>query len=288
MVTDMKKLPCVSLCLLAAACLAAAECRKNTNAYVSPTERGEPFLLKNGLTNYVVTWRYTNPSPTQPGRVLVGMPAPVNTTGFSRKDFTSIVLNGIDSRVLEPKKFEMFNTEETSGVDIHYNFDGVPMIQRFAVSDASPLLSMTWRRGAGKPMRPIESLSIRFTVLPCASGRARDSYSREVVTPAGKYLPKGKARWRKRKLSVRDTFLILQDAKYQGGQQSPNAGPVVLCPGWKSILSGMVMFGVHQDLYVNFELDPKAESWSFGLLDSEAKRSNAEFAAFLKELKLVP
>lgn len=284
----MKKLPCVSLCLLAAVCLAAAECRKNTNAYVAPTERGEPFLLKNGLTNYVVTWRYTNPSPTQPGTVLVGMPAPVNATGFSRKDFTSIVLNGIDSRVLEPKKFKMFNDETSSGVDVHYNFDGVPMIQRFAVSDASPLLSMTWRRGVGKPVRPIESLSIRFTVLPCASGRARDSYAREVVTPAEKYQPRGKLRWRKQKLAPRDAFLVLQDSKYQSGPQSPNAGPVVLCPGWKSILSGTVRFGVHQDVYVDFKLDPTAESWSFGLLDSEAKRSNEGFAAFLRELKLVP
>ena len=178
----MKKLICASLCLIAAASVLGAECRKNTNAYVAPTERGVPWLLKNKLTNYVVTYRYTNPSPTQAASVLVGMPAPVNVTGFSRKDFTSLVINGVDSRVLEPKKFEIFNTKESSGVDVHYNFDGIPMIQRFSVSDSSPLLTMTWLRGKGKPVQPIRTMVVRFIITPCTAGPARGSFARQVVS----------------------------------------------------------------------------------------------------------
>ena len=283
----MKKLICASLCLIATVSVFGAECRKNNNAYVAPTERGVPWLMKNNLTNYVVTYRYTNPSPTQAASVLLGMPAPVNTTGFSRKDFTSLVINDIDSRVLEPKKFEPFNNQQEAGVDVHYNFNGIPMIQRFSVSDSSPLLTMTWLRGPGDPVQPIKSISIRFSAMPCAAGRSKDSYSREVVTPATKYSPKGKARWRKQKLTSRDTVLILQDSKYQSGPQSPNAAPVVLCPGWKSIKSGIVMFGTHQDVYINFELKPDADSWSFGLLDSEVRRSNSDFAAFLKKAGVI-
>ncbi len=280
----MKKLICASLCLIAAASVFGAECRRNTNAYVAPTERGVPWLLKNNLTNYVVTYRYTNPSPTQAATVLLGMPAPVNVTGFSRKDFTSIVINGVDSRVLEPKKFEPFNNQQEAGVDVYYNFDGIPMIQRFSVSDSSPLLTMTWRRGPGNAYQQIKTISIRFTALPCAAGRAKGSYSREIVTPAGKYAPKGKSRrLLPQKLTPRDTVLILQDAKFQSGPQSPNAAPVVFCPGWKSILSGTASFGSFQEVYLSFELKPDADSWSFGFLDSEVRRSNADFMAFLKK-----
>ena len=283
----MKKLLYALLCL-AAVSVSGAECRKHNHAYVAATERGEPYLLKNSFTGYVVTFRYTNPSPTREPQVLLGMPAPVNKTGFSRRDFTSIVINGIDSRVLEPKKYEVFNTKESSGVDVYFNFNGIPMIQRFSVSDSSPLLTMTWLRGKGTPLRPINTMSIRFTIMPCASGQARDSYSREVVSKIQKYAAKPKIRWRKQKISARDGCLIFQDAKYQGSADSPHAGPVLLCPDWKSILSGMVMFGVHQDLYVNFELDPKAASWSFGMLESEKKRSNAEFSDFVKKQGLIP
>lgn len=284
----MKKLLCVSLCLIAAASVFGAECRKNTNAYVAPTERGVPWLLKNNLTNYVVTYRFTNPSPTQAATVLVGMPAPVNVTGFSRKDFTSIIINGVDSRVLEPKKFEPFNNPQEAGVDVHYNFNGIPMIQRFSVSDSSPLLTMTWRRGPGTPFQQIKTISIRFTAMPCAAGRTKGSYSREIVTPATKYTPKGKSRRQlQQKLNPSDTVLILQDAKYQSGPQSPNTAPVVLCPGWKSILSGSASFGTFQEIYLSFELKPDADSWSFGLLDSEVRRSNADFRAFLKKAGVI-
>ncbi|MBQ9337692.1 MAG: hypothetical protein IJS14_10405 [Lentisphaeria bacterium] len=284
----MKKLICASLCLLAAASVFGAECRKNTNAYVAPTERGVPWLLKNNLTNYVVTYRYTNPSPTQAGEVLLGMPMPVNVTGFSRKNFTSLVINGIDSRVLEPKKFEPFNNGQEAGVDVYYNFDGIPMIQRFWVSDSSPLLNMTWRRGPGTPFQPIRSMSVRIVALPCAAGRAKGSYSREIVTPAAKYVSKGRSRRQKeQKLTARDTVLILQDAKYQSGPQSTNTAPVVLCPDWKGILSGTASFGSSQEVYLFFELKPDAESWSFGFLDSEVRRSNADFMAFLKKVGVI-
>lgn len=281
----MKQLLCLAAAVAAAA-LPAAECRKHTNAYVAATERGEPFLLQNRLTNYVITYRYTNPNPTRAGQVLLGMPAPVNRTGFSRFDFTSLTINGIDSRVLEPKKFEIFNTPAASGVDVHYNFDGIPMIQRFSVSDASPLLTMTWLRGKGTPRQPIRTMSIRFTVMPCAVGEARDSYSREVVSPAGKYAATPGVRWRKQKITARDSSLIFQDAERQGGNGSKYAGPVVLVPGWKSILAGELRVGIHQDAYAMFTLDPNASEWSFGMLDSEKKRSNDEFAEFLREQKI--
>ena len=281
MVTDMKKMISFALLGLLCTALTAAECRKHNQSYVAPTERGVPFLLKNNLTNYVITYRFTNASPTQVSSVLLGMPAPVNKYGFSRKDFTSITINGIDSRQLEPKKFDIFNTPEASGVDVHFNFNGIPMIQRFSVSDSSGLLTMSWRRGPGKAHDPIRTMTIRFFVMPCASGRDRDSYLREVVTPAGKYSSKPKVRWRKQALTRRDTWLILQDAKYQ------TAGPVLLCPDWGSIVSGQARFGAHQDMYLEFQLDPNANKWDFGMLDSEVRRKNADFADFLKKQKII-
>ncbi len=59
----MKKLLYALLCL-AAVSVSGAECRKHNHAYVAATERGEPYLLKNSFTGYVVTFRYTNPSHT--------------------------------------------------------------------------------------------------------------------------------------------------------------------------------------------------------------------------------
>ena len=216
MVIEMKKLLYVSWCLLAASLVFGAECRKYNRPYVSARERNEPFQLENSLSRYVVTWRYLCPTPTQAAQLLIGMPLPVHKTGFGTREFTGITINGIDSRMLEPKKFEIFNTKESSGVDVYFNFNGIPMIQRFSVSDSSPLLTMTWLRGKGTPMRPINTMSIRFTIMPCASGQARDSYSREVVSKIRKYAAKPKIRWRKQKITAKDGCLIFQDAKYQG------------------------------------------------------------------------
>ena len=270
-----------------AATASAAECRRHNKSYVSSPDRGVPFLLKNQLTGYVLSFRYIAPSPTQPGRVHLAMPAPVNKTGFSRFDFTSITINGIDSRAIEPKSFEVFNKPDESGVDVHYNFNGIPMILRLSVSDASPLLTMTWMRGEGKPRQQIKSAELRFSVLPSAAGKRSDSYSRELVTPTGKYEATPNVRWKKQPLSKDDTWIIMQDTKYQYPVDTDYASPVLLCPVWDGIISGTARHGVHQDIFLNFQLDPNAQSWTFRMLDCERKRSNADFYAFLKEQKIV-
>ena len=279
----MRKLFCILL-VLATAFTTAAECRKHHNAYVNKLEKGVPFLLKNQLTSYVITFRYTNPSPSQSGRVQIAMPAPVNKTGYSRFDFVHVVINGIDSRWLEPKKYDIFNTPEAAGVDVLYNFNGVPMVLRFSVSDTSPLLNMSWSRAEGNKSRPIESASIHFTVLPSASGKAKGSYARELFTPRG--LLKPKTRMAKESLAKEDKWIIMQDGKYQYSAQASYAAPVLLCPDWKGIVSGTANFGVQQDVAVWFKLDTNASSWNFGMLDSDKRRSNADFLAFIKDLKI--
>ena len=284
---EMKKLLYVSWCLLAASLVFGAECRKYNRPYVSARERNDPFQLENSLSRYVVTWRYLCPTPTQAAQLLIGMPLPVHKTGFGTREFTGITINGIDSRMLEPKKFEIFNTKESSGIDVHFNFDGIPMIQRFSISDSSPLLTMTWLRGKGKPMGPIKTMSIRFNAIPCAAGRAAGSYSREVVSSLKVYSIRG-SKLNRQKLSAQDGNLIFQDAKYQSGKGKSFAGPVLLCPEWKSILSGTAVFGTQQEMHVIFNLDPKAASWSFGMLESEIKHSNTEFADFVKKQGIAP
>ena len=277
----MRKLFCIFL-VVAMTFATAAECRKHHNAYVNKLERGVPFLLKNQLTSYVITFRYTNPSPSQSGRVQIAMPAPVNKTGFSRFDFVHVVINGIDSRLLEPKKYDIFNTQGEAGVDVLYNFNGVQMVLRFSVTDTSPLLNMSWSRAKGNSTRPIESASIHFTVLPSASGKAKGSYARELLTPRG--LLKPKARMAKENLAKEDKWIIMQDEKYQYSDKASYAAPVLLCPDWKGIASGTASFGVQQDVALSFKLDAQASSWSFGMLDTEKKRSNADFLAFVKEI----
>ena len=279
----MRKLFCILL-VFAMAFATAAECRKHHNAYVNLLERGVPFLLKNQLTSYVITFRYTNPSPSQSGRVQIAMPAPVNKTGYSRFDFVHVVINGIDSRLLEPKKYDIFNTPEAAGVDVLYNFNGVQMVLRFSVTDTSPLLNMSWSRAEGNSTRPIESASIYFTVLPSASGKAKNSYARELLTPRGLLKPKAKARMAKENLGKEDKWIIMQDEKYQYSDKASYAAPVLLCPDWKGIVSGTASFGVQQDVALSFKLDAQASFWSFGMLDTEKKRSNADFLAFVKEI----
>ena len=282
----MKKLLYVSLCLLASSVF-GAECSKYNRAYVSAAEHGVPYLLRNKSAHYVVSYRYQHPSPSRPPQVVLGMVRPLPRTGFGPREFTFLTINGIDSRMLEPKKFEIFNTKESSGIDVHFNFDGIPMIQRFSISDSSPLLTMTWLRGKGKPMGPIKTMSIRFNAIPCAAGRAAGSYSREVVSSLKVYSIRG-SKLNRQKLSAQDGNLIFQDAKYQSGKGKSFAGPVLLCPEWKSILSGTAVFGTQQEMHVIFNLDPKAASWSFGMLESEIKHSNTEFADFVKKQGIAP
>ncbi len=283
----MKKMLYVSLCLLASSLVFGAECSKYNRAYVSAAEHGVPYLLRNKSAQYVVSYRYQHPSPSRPSQVVLGMVRPLPRTGFGPREFSFLTINGIDSQMLEPKKFEIFNTKESSGIDVHYNFDGIPMIQRFSISDSSPLLTMTWLRGKGKPMGPIKTMSIRINAIPCAAGKAPGSYSREVVSSLKVYSPRGR-KLNRQKLSAQDGNLIFQDAKYQSGKGRPFAGPVLLCPDWKSILSGTAVFGAQQEMHVIFKLDPKAASWSFGMLESEIKHSNAEFADFVKSQGIIP
>jgi hypothetical protein len=273
------------LLLTAVSLLNAAECRKHYQAFVGPTEKGEPFFFENKLNNYVITFRYTNPGPTAPPYVLAGMPAPVNLNGFSRYSFTWLTVNGINSRNLEPKKFEMFNKKDSAGVDAHYNFNGVHLIQRFWMNDKTPLLYMTWLRGKNVPAGAIKNMSIEFNVMPCASGMPkRNSYAREIVTPRGTLRTPEKLKRKRHKLTKQDVYMILQDAKYQPGKEPQISSPVLLVPDWKSLKTGMAIFGVGQNMSVSFTLDPNASKWEFGLLDTSKKRSNQEFAAFVKNL----
>ena len=271
------------LCLAAVCSLNAAECRKHFHPYVGANEKGVPFYFENKLNNYVITFRYTNPTPTHPPFVLAGMPAPVNLNGFSRYSFTHLVVNGIDSRKLEPQKFEIFNTRESAGVDVVYNFNGIKMILRFEMNDSSPLLYMQWKRGKDVPAGAIRKMSIHFNVMPCASGQKRNSYSREIVTPRGVLKSPAKVTRKRHKLSVRDRFLILQDAVYQPGGKPKITSPVLLVPEWKTLRSGFATFGTAQDMSISFELAPESSSWRFGLLDTPKQQGNKAFAGFCQK-----
>ena len=269
--------------IFTAALLGAAECRKHFNPYVGAAEKGVPFFFENKLNNYVITFRYTNPSPTQPPFVLAGMPAPVNLNGFSRYSFTWLTINGIDSRKLEPKKFDIFNKKDQAGVDVYYNFNGVQMILRYWMTDQTPFLYMAWLRGKNTPADAISKISINFNVMPCASGQKRNSYSREIAAPGRVLRTQPKINRKRHKLTAKDTYLILQDARYQPGKAPKITSPVLLVPDWKVTRSGLAIFGAAQDMSLAFELDPKASKWEFGLLDTPKKRSNEEFALFCKK-----
>ena len=262
--------------------LGAAECRKHFQPFVGATEKGEPFFFENKTNNYVITFRYTNPLPTAPPFVLAGMPAPVNLNGFSRYSFTWITLNGIDSRKLEPKKFEIFNKGSRAGVDVLYNFNGISMTLRLEMDDTTPLLHLQWIRGKNVPAGAIKKMSINFNVMPCASAQKRNSYSRSIVTPRGILRSPANIPRKRHKLTAKDRFMILQDDKYQPGKAPKITSPVLLVPDWKALRSGLAIFGTAQDMSLSFELDPAAASWKFGLLDSPKLQNNAEFAQFVK------
>ena len=272
------------LLFLFSVCAGAAECRKHFQTFVGASEKGEPFFFENKFNNYVITFRYTNPGPAQPPFVFAGMPAPVNLNGFSRYSFTRLIVNGIDSKNLEPKKYEIFNKGNRAGVDVLYNFNGVKMTLRFEMDDTSPLLQMTWIRGKDVPAGAIKNISIAFHVMPCASLEKRNSYCREIVTPRGTLKSPAGVPRKRHKLNAKDSFMILQDGKYQPGKAPKITSPVLLKPDWKTLRSGVAVFGTAQDMSISFELDPSAESWKFGLLDTPKRRNNAAFAAFVKSL----
>jgi len=278
----MRKFFCIpAFALVFPVLLSGAECRRHTVSFVGPDERGEPFLIQNGKIGYVITFRYTNPTPSKAPSVLVGMPLPVNLSGFSRRDFTWLLVNGIDSRQLEPKKYEIFKSGDRAGVRVHYNFDGVKMIQTFQIGDDSPLLEMIWTRSGEADQEEIKTIRLHFNVMPCIAAQKSDSYDREVVTARGVSENPGRVRRKRRKLDARDGWLILQDAKYQAGSHPRAAGPVLLVPDWRGVSSGNISFGTHQNVFADFTLDPGAKSWRFGLLDSDKKRSNRQFREFV-------
>jgi hypothetical protein len=145
---------------------------------------------------------------------------------------------------------------------------------------------MKWIRSKDVPAGAIKSMNVSFNVMPCASLEKRNSYSREIVTPRGTLKSPAGVTRKRHKLNAKDSFMILQDAKYQPGKAPKITSPVLLKVDWKVLRSGLAIFGTAQDMSVSFDLDPAAGSWTFGLLDTPKRRSNSEFSAFVKSLSL--
>lgn len=240
--------------------------------------RAEYFRIGNKFNRYMVYFQWLKPTAKRDGRIVVGLPEPCFWQGFPARGFSTLTVNGIGSDTIEPKAFRTFGDAAAAGVEISYNFDGVKMLQRFYMTEKSPLLYMEWRKDPGCTEK-IDKMELSLAVYPSYSipngGKYDERYRREIRTADGVITVPQKTAWKT--LKTTDSALDLYDATFDYPGTGKAQGPCFLTFDPAGVRTARVWFGKIYVMDFRFTLDPKAGKWRFGLFEFRKPMSNAEY-----------
>ncbi|MBO4511793.1 MAG: hypothetical protein J5746_03420 [Victivallales bacterium] len=245
--------------------------------------RAEYYAFENDMASYMIYFQWINASAKSSEKVVIGMPQPVFRQGFVNRDFMHLTVNDIDSRILQPKSFDLYEAEGRAGLKVKYNFDGVVMILDFYMTADSQLLFMEWNVDETNE-EPIEKIKMNITTYPSYStpngGKVSPDYGRKIKTPTREIgqFANGKPGWAY--LKKEDTQLTMYDEKFDYPATQKAHGPCYMTLDWTNVLSGRVWFGnIYCDNF-EFVFSPAAKQWRFGLWECKKKQSNKEFFDF--------
>jgi len=142
-------------------------------------------------------------------------------------------------------------------------------------------------RPAPDRLEEIKSVQVDFTAIVSMLAKENKKvlwtkvYEREAVTPARTLAQRQKS-W---ELTPQDTYLVLQDKKFDGSSAEKGQGPVMILLDHGSIGNAKLFLRSNWTTTLSIALKPGFKSFEFGLWQQESRISNAEFAEKLKAEK---
>jgi len=203
-------------------------------------------------------------------------------------NFLKITVNGISYSKITPKTedFVPWKEGDLAGCEAKFNFDGAKVILRFWMRPDSPVL-----RGSLRPapdsLEEIKSAEVDLTAIVSTLARENKKvlwnkvYEREAVTPARTLAQRQKI-W---ELTPEDTYLVLQDKKFDGSSAEKGDGPVMILLDHGSIKQAKLLLRSNWTTTLSIVLKPGFKNFEFGLWQQETRISNAAFAEKLKAEK---
>ena len=210
-------------------------------------------------------------------------------TGFCPLvNFLKITVNDIPNSVIDPKigDFVPWKEKNLAGCEVKFHFDGVKLILRFYLRPDSPVL---WGslRPAPDSMEKIGKIKIDFSALVSMLARKDKKilwsgvYEREAITPARKLEQRQKV-W---ELTPQDSYIVLQDRKFDGSSAEKGTGPVMILLDHGCIAKAELALRNQWTTSLSVTLKPDFKEFKFGLWQQNPRISNAEFAEKLKTEK---
>ncbi len=203
-------------------------------------------------------------------------------------NFLKITVNGISYADITPKieDFVPWKEKELTGCEAKFNFDGAKVILRFWMRPDSPVL---WGslRPAPDSLEEIKSAQVSFTAIVSMLAKENKKvlwtkvYEREAVTPARTLTQRQKI-W---ELTPEDTYLVLQDKKFDGSSAEKGDGPVMILLDHGCINQAKLFLRSNWTTTLSIALKPGFKNFEFGLWQQETRISNAAFAEKLKAEK---
>jgi len=203
-------------------------------------------------------------------------------------NFLKITVNGISYADITPKTedFVPWQEKKLAGCEAKFNFDGAKLILRFWMRPDSPVL---WGslRPAPDSLEEIRSAQVSFTAIVSMLAKENKKvlwtkvYEREAVTPARTLAQRQKI-W---ELTPQDTYLVLQDKKFDGSSAEKGDGPVMILLDHWCINQAKLVLRSNWTTTLSIALKPGFRIFEFGLWQQETRISNAAFAEKLKKEK---
>lgn len=243
--------------------------------------------IYNAQNKYGFIIVQSKPAGEKPPRTQFWLDA--GQTGFcSLVNFLKITVNDIPNSVIDPKigDFVPWKEKNLAGCEAKFNFDGAKLILRFWMRPDSPVL---WGslRPAPDSIEPVRKIKLDFSAVISKLAQKNKKvlwsgvYEREAVTPARKLEQRQKV-W---ELTPQDTWLVLQDRKFDGSSAEKGTGPVMILLDHSCIAKAELTLRSQWTAGLSILLNPDFKEFKFGLWQQNPRISNAAFAEKLKAEK---
>ena len=243
--------------------------------------------IYNAQNKYGFTIVQSKPTGENPPHTQFRLAA--GQTGFCPLvNFLKITVNGIPNTVIDPKvgDFVPWKEKNLAGCEAKFNFDGAKLILRFWMRPDSPVL---WGslRPAPDSIEPVRKIELGFSAITSKLAQKNKKvlwsgvYEREAVTPARKLEQRQKV-W---DLTPKDTYIVLQDKKFDGSSEEKGTGPVMILLDHGCIAKAELVLRNQWTTSLSAVLKPDFKEFKFGLWQQNPRISNAAFAEKLKTEK---
>ena len=278
------------------AALSAATTFAQVSSAVKPSVvyRPERYSIRQGATinnpqnSYRFTLIQTKPDNNNGPRTQFWLAA--EHFGFcALTNFLNMTVNGYNNSEISPKASDLtaWQEKDKAGMDLKLNFDGTRLTLRLYMRDDSPVLWGKIIADKKSSIEPIKTIRVRFSAIISILAKVNKKvafwnvYERMAITPA-RTLTQQKKAWQ---LTPADTYLVLQDNKFDGSGEGKGQGPVMMILDYKAVKNAKLELDNRWTTCVDLELKPDFTEFEFGLWQQKSAISNKAFAEKLKKEK---